>query len=100
MKITIITVCYNACHCIEKTIKSVINQTYPNIEYIIIDGASTDGTLEVINKYKNHVQKLISEKDNGIYDAMNKGVRHCSGEIIYFLNADDRLYSPDTVKDV
>jgi glycosyltransferase involved in cell wall biosynthesis len=92
LKVAIITVCLNSEKTIEQTIRSVINQTYPNIEYIIIDGESTDGTLEIIDKYKDKITKVINEKDHGTYDAMNKGLKFDSGDIIYFLNAGDYLY--------
>ena len=72
--LSVITVVYNNVRDIERTMLSVLNQTWPNIEYIIVDGLSTDGTLEIINRYKNKIAKLISEKDDGIYDAMNKGL--------------------------
>jgi len=98
LKISIITVCYNAEKTIENTIRSVISQTYKYIEYIIIDGASTDGTLNIIKRYKDNIDVLVSEKDNGIYDAMNKGIKEASGDIIYFLNADDRFIKNDIVK--
>ncbi len=90
-KVSIITVCYNAGKFIEDAIRSVLVQTYPAIEYIVVDGASTDNTLSIINKYKTQITKIISEKDSGLYDAMNKGAKLSSGDIIYFLNADDRL---------
>lgn len=90
-KISIITVCYNASKTIEDTILSVINQKYDNIEYIIIDGGSTDQTLDIIKKYTNELSYWISEPDKGIYDAMNKGIAHGSGEFFYFLGADDLL---------
>lgn len=90
-KVSIITVCYNSEQYIETSILSVLNQTYPNIEYIIIDGTSTDATLKIIQKYKDKIAKFISEKDFGIYDAMNKGIAQSSGELFYFLNTDDKL---------
>lgn len=88
-KISIITVVYNRAKTIEQTIQSVLNQTYKNIEYIIIDGQSTDGTIDIIEKYKNKISCYISEPDQGIYDAMNKGIAKASGDVIGILNADD-----------
>lgn len=88
-KITIVTVCYNAVNVLEKTIMSVLEQTYPNIEYIIIDGASTDGTPNIIEKYKDKLSFWSSEPDDGIYDAMNKGIKNSSGEWLNFMNAGD-----------
>lgn len=90
---SIVTVCYNAKAVIEKTILSVINQTYTNFEYIIVDGGSSDGTLGVINKYKNNISVLISEPDNGVYDAMNKGIMRANGQWINFMNAGDTFAS-------
>jgi glycosyltransferase involved in cell wall biosynthesis len=87
--ITIVTVVFNGEKYIEKTILSVINQTYTHIEYIIIDGGSTDDTLNILNKYAHRINLLVSEKDNGIYDAMNKGIKRSSGDWINFLNAGD-----------
>lgn len=89
MKITIITVCYNSVRTIENTIRSVISQDYDDLEYIIIDGGSTDGTLEIIDKYKKRIALCISEPDYGIYDAMNKGLKKASGDVVAFLNSDD-----------
>lgn len=90
-KISIITACYNSEKTIEQTIQSVLNQTYENIEYIIIDGASTDGTMEIVNKYRNQIDVVVSEKDKGIYDAFNKGLGKATGQYIQFLNSDDFL---------
>ena len=89
MKISIITVAYNAAHTIANALESVTAQTHPDIEHIVVDGASTDGTLDIIARYGGHIARLISEPDKGIYDAMNKGLGLATGEIIGFLNADD-----------
>lgn len=87
--VSIITPCLNSEKYIEQTILSVINQTYLPIEYIIIDGGSTDGTLDIIKKYQDKISQIISEKDEGIYDAMNKGIKRTNGEIIGIVNSDD-----------
>jgi glycosyltransferase len=89
MKVSIITVCYNSASTIEATIRSVVSQDYQNIEYIIIDGSSTDSTLSIVEKYKDSISKVISEKDNGIYFAINKGINFATGDIIGILHADD-----------
>ena len=99
IRVSIITVCLNSGKTIEKTIQSVMSQTYKNIEYIIIDGQSVDGTLEIIEKYRNQIAKCISEKDNGLYDAMNKGIALATGEIIGIINSDD-WYAPDAVENI
>lgn len=91
MKISVVTVCYNAADTIERTMLSVLNQTYHDIEYIIIDGGSTDGTVDIIRKYADKIAYWVSEPDKGIYDAMNKGIKISNGEYIYFLGADDVL---------
>lgn len=93
LKVSIITVCYNNASTIEATIKSVINQNYGNIEYIIVDGKSSDDTLLVIEKYRSNISKIISEPDDGIYFALNKGIALATGEIIAILHADD--FYPD-----
>lgn len=95
--ISIITVCFNSENTIEQTIRSVIEQSFRDFEYLIIDGGSTDGTLEIINRYRDHIRLVISEPDDGIFDAMNKGIQHASGEFIGLLNSDD-WYEPDTLE--
>lgn len=87
-RVSIITVCYNAVSAIQRTILSVLSQTYENIEYIIIDGKSTDGTLAIIKKYESRIAFWLSEPDNGIYDAMNKAINNATGEWVLFMNAD------------
>jgi glycosyltransferase len=89
MKVSIITVCLNSAETIEDTIKSILSQDYEEIEYIIVDGGSTDGTLDILKKYRDQIHKYISESDEGIYDAMNKGLCLATGDIIGFLGADD-----------
>ncbi len=97
-KITIITVCFNAEKYIEQTIQSVIKQKECDIEYIIVDGASTDKTGQIIQQYNSHITRWISEPDKGIADAMNKGVALATGEYILFLHADDYLFTDDAVQ--
>lgn len=92
MKISIITVSLNEKDTIEATFLSVLNQTYKDFELIVVDGGSTDGTLEIIDKYKDKISHFISEPDNGIYDAMNKGIDLATGDFLLFLNANDKLY--------
>ena len=95
-KITIVTIVYNGEKYIRETILSVINQGYENLEYIIVDGDSTDSTLDIINEFKSKINVIISEKDSGISDAFNKGLSHASGVLIGFLNAGD-FYEPSTL---
>ncbi len=99
-KLSVITVVYNNVQHIERTMLSVLNQSYPNIEYLIIDGGSTDGTMAVINQYKPRLARLISEADKGIYDAMNKGLKAAKGDYVLFMNSGDEIYAPDTVEQV
>ena len=99
MKVSIITVCLNSVATIEQTIQSVLSQTYKNIEYIVIDGASCDGTCEIIEKYKQKITYYVSEQDHGIYSAMNKGLRHITGDIVGIINSDD-WYAEDTIEKV
>lgn len=100
MKISIITVCWNASATLEETIKSVASQTYNNIEYIIVDGGSTDSSVDIIKKYTNVIDKWVSEKDKGLYDAMNKGVAMATGDYIGILNADDTFFEKNTIEKV
>ena len=96
LKVSIITVVLNNVQHIENCINSVLNQTYGNIEYIIIDGGSTDGTIDLIKKYEKQISRWVSEPDRGIYDAMNKGIMKSSGDIIGILNSDD-MYADEKV---
>lgn len=91
MKVSVITVCYNVADSLESTILSVVEQEYSNIEYIIIDGGSKDGTVDIIEKYQNKIAYWVSEPDKGIYDAMNKGLEHATGDWIININSGDRL---------
>lgn len=97
-KISIITVCFNSEATIRDTIESVLHQSYPNIEYLIIDGGSTDDTLKIIAEYGTKISRVVSERDRGIYDAMNKGIHLASGEIIGILNSDDVYMDTNSVK--
>lgn len=98
-KISIVTPSFNQAQFIETTIESILNQNYPNLEYIIIDGGSTDGSVEIIKKYQTHLHYWCSEPDAGQYDAINKGFQHATGEIMAWLNSDD-LHFPWTLKTV
>lgn len=97
LKISVITVCYNSAETIEQTICSVLDQSYVNVEYLIIDGGSCDGTVDIIRKYEDRIAYWVSEPDQGIYDAMNKGIAEATGDIIAFLNSDD-WYEPGALK--
>lgn len=99
-KLSVITVVYNSEKHIERTIQSVINQSYTNIEYIIIDGKSNDQTVNIIKRYEDRIAILVSEKDKGIYDAMNKGLNMAKGDYVVFLNSGDEIYANDTIDQV
>ncbi len=96
-KVTVITVVYNAESLVSRTLKSILGQSYSNIESLIIDGKSKDKTLDIIGSFSDQRIKIISEKDSGIYDAMNKGIAHASGDYIIFINAGDEFYDSDTL---
>jgi glycosyltransferase len=100
MHLTLITVTFNACASLEETILSVQQQHYKNLEYLIVDGGSTDGTLEMVKKYAEVVTSFVSEPDKGIYDAMNKGLKRATGDVIGFLHADDRFAHPLVLNDI
>jgi glycosyltransferase involved in cell wall biosynthesis len=96
MKVSIITITYNSSATVEDTLRTVVSQDYPDLEYIIIDGKSKDKTLEIVEKYKHGIAKIVSEKDKGLYDALNKGIKQATGDIIGMLHSDD-LYANDQV---
>lgn len=100
MRISLITVCFNSAATIRDTIESVVAQSYDDIQYIIIDGGSTDGTLDIIDEYKSNISIVLSEQDSGIYDAMNKGVRLATGEVVGILNSDDVFNGVDILETV
>ena len=97
-KFSVITVCYNAEATIEDTIQSVISQTYHHVEYIIVDGASKDRTMDIVNRYREHIAIIVSERDKGLYDAMNKGIGLATGDYLCFLNAGDSFHEDDTLQ--
>jgi len=99
-KVSIVTVSLNAAAYIETAIKSVRAQTYPHIEHVMIDGGSTDGTLDIINTYRDGIGYFVSEPDSGLYNAMNKGITAATGDILFFLNADDRFCDDNVIEDV
>lgn len=97
MKISIITSCYNRVRTIRSAIESVLSQDYEDIEYIIIDGASQDGTMDIVNEYRNRIAKIISERDHGMYEAINKGIRIAQGDVIGLIHSDDFFYDNHVV---
>jgi glycosyltransferase len=100
MKVSIITITYNSAATVEDTLRSVVNQDYPNIEYLIIDGKSKDNTLQIVDKYKDKITKIVSEKDKGLYDALNKGIALASGDIVGMLHSDDLYASNHVISDI
>jgi glycosyltransferase involved in cell wall biosynthesis len=100
MKVSIITISYNAVHTIEETIRSVLGQDYPLVEYIVVDGGSNDGTLDVIEKYRDRIASVITEPDTGLYNAMNKGLRYANGDVVAVLNSDDVYAHTSVVRTV
>lgn len=100
MKFTIVTVCFNAAQSIEKTMRSVAGQDYVDLEHLVVDGASTDGTCEILADMADDRVTWFSERDEGIYDAMNKGIARATGDVLFFLNADDRFAAPDVLSAV
>lgn len=97
-KLSIITVCLNEFETVEKTLTSVYEQTFSDYEHIIIDGGSTDGTLEIVNRFSDNIEKVVSEPDKGIFDAMNKGIELANGEYLFFLNSGDYIISKDALE--
>lgn len=100
MKISVITTCFNRENTIEDTIQSLLAQDYPDIEYIIIDGNSSDRTMSIVNKYKDRISKIVSEPDHGMYEGLNKGIRAATGDIIGLLHSDDLYFSDDSLSHV
>ena len=100
MKFSVITICYNAAEVIERTLESVTGQSWADKEYIIIDGASKDSTLDIISRYKDNIDILVSEPDKGLYDAMNKGLKLATGDYVLFMNAGDRFHETTTLEQI
>ena len=100
MRVSIVTACYNRCATIRGAMESVLSQDYPDIEYIVVDGASTDGSLDIINTYKGRISMILSEPDDGMYEAINKGIRMATGDIIGLVHSDDMLYDNQVISDV
>ncbi len=100
MRVSIITTCYNRQQTIRETIESLLAQSYPDIEYIVVDGASTDGSLRIIEEYRDRISTIICERDSGMYEAINKGIRASTGDIVGLLHSDDTLYDANTISEI
>lgn len=100
MKISIITTCYNRQSVIRRTIESVLAQDYPDIEYIVVDGNSTDGSMDIVHEYKDRISRIICEPDRGMYEAINKGIRTATGDVVGLMHSDDFFYDIHTVSDI
>jgi glycosyltransferase involved in cell wall biosynthesis len=100
MKVSIVTVCFNNVDTVEDTVRSVMSQTHSDLEHVIVDGKSTDGTVDVLAKYRDRIDTIVSEPDEGIYDAMNKGIRLATGQMVGFLNADDIYADSNVISDI
>ncbi len=100
MKVSVITIAFNAAETIRETVESVLSQDYPSVEYIIVDGKSSDGTQEIVESYGDRISKFISEPDGGVYDAMNKGIGLATGDVISILNSDDAYAYPSVISEV
>ena len=100
MKISVITVCFNSQTTIERSVQSVVDQQWPEVEHIVIEGGSTDGTLAILERFRPHLAVLVSDPDKGIYDAMNKGLARATGDVICFLNADDQYADANVLAEV
>ena len=100
MKVSIITSCYNRHSVVRKAIESVLAQDYPDIEYIVVDGNSTDGSMDIIHEYRDRISRIVCEPDNGMYEAINKGIRAATGDIVGLLHSDDCFYDPHTISEV
>lgn len=99
-RLSVVTVTYNAEACVEKTILSVLGQSYPHVEYLIIDGGSKDATMEIVQRYKDRIDYIVSEKDRGIFDGMNKGIMAATGDYVIMMNADDSFHDNKVLEDV
>lgn len=100
IRISIVTICFNNEREIKATIESVMNQSYPNIEYIIKDGGSKDGTLAIVEKYRERIAKVISEPDKGLYDAINTGIQAATGDVVGLIHAGDQLHDKEVIADI